>query len=222
VNNPSFVGNNEFRQYASLYTGGLYRTDNPTKKVFTGYMFTKFFPRQVNDYDGFRENNAVALSLLRLADVYLLYAEAASEGYNSPAGKAPGYSKTAVDAVNFIRSRPGLGVSPVAAKFLTSQDAFRNEYRRERAVELAFEGHRFVDLRRWLLLTQRPYTLKKGIEFDRGFPNAQVYADPRNARVRNFRETVLFERQLSERHYWFPFLVSDANMYPEFKQNPGW
>lgn len=222
VNNPSYVGNNEFRQYASLYTGGLYRTDNATKRVFTGYMFTKFIPRLTNDYDGFRDNNAVALSLMRLADVYLLYAEAASEGYNSPAGKAPGYSKTAVDAVNFIRNRPGLGVGSVAAKFLISQDAFRNEYRRERAVELAFEGHRFVDLRRWLLLTQRPYTYKKGIEFDRAMPNAQVYADPRNARVANFRETVLFERQLGERHYWFPFLVSDANMYPEFPQNPGW
>ncbi|MBO9562634.1 MAG: RagB/SusD family nutrient uptake outer membrane protein, partial [Niastella sp.] len=116
----------------------------------------------------------------------------------------------------------GLGVGSVAPKFLVSQDAFRNEYRRERAVELAFEGHRFVDLRRWMLLTQRPYTFKKGIEFDRALPNSQVYADPRNARVANFRETVLFERQLSDRHYWFPFIVSDANMYPEFPQNPGW
>ncbi|HSC52963.1 MAG TPA: RagB/SusD family nutrient uptake outer membrane protein [Phnomibacter sp.] len=222
VNNPSYVGNNEYRQFASLYTGGFYRTDNAAKRVFTGYMFTKFFPRMVNDWDGYRENNAVALSLMRLADVYLLYAEAASEGYNSPIGKAPGYSKNAVEAVNFIRDRPGLGVGHVAGKFLGSQEAFRNEYRRERAVELAFEGHRFVDLRRWLLLTQRPYTLKKGIEFNRGLPNAQVYADPRNARVLNFRETILFERQLGERHYWFPFLVSDANMYAEFKQNPGW
>lgn len=222
VNNPSFVGNNEFRQYASLYSGGHYRTDNATKRVFTGYMFTKFFPRMVNDYDGFRDNNAVALSLMRLADVYLLYAEAASEGYSSPTGKASGYSKTAVEAVNFIRNRPGLEVGSVDEKFLGSQEAFRDEYRRERAVELAFEGHRFIDLRRWLLLTERPYTLKKGIEFDRALPNEEVYADPKNARVNNFRETILFERQLGERHYWFPFLVSDANMYPEFPQNPGW
>ncbi|MGV3764689.1 MAG: RagB/SusD family nutrient uptake outer membrane protein [Chitinophagaceae bacterium] len=222
VNNPSYVGNNQFRQYASLYTGGLYRNDNPAKKVFTGYMFTKFIPRLVNDWDGFRDNNAVALSLMRLADVYLLYAEAASEGYNSPTGKAPGYSKNAVEAINFIRSRPGLGVGAVDAKFLVSQEAFRSEYRRERAVELAFEGHRFVDLRRWLLLTQRPYTLKKGIEFDRAMTNSEVYADPRNARVANFRETILFERQLGERHYWFPFIRTDANMYADFPQNPGW
>jgi len=77
-------------------------------------------------------------------------------------------------------------------------------------------------LRRWLLLLQRPYTQKKAIEFDRGLTNAQVYADPRNARVRNFRETVLFERQFTERHYWLPFLRNDVNTYSEFKQNPGW
>jgi hypothetical protein len=222
VNDPSRVGNNQFRQYASLYTGGLYRTDNPNKAVFTGYMMSKFASKLVNDWDGYRDNNTMVLSLMRLSDVYLMYAEAASEGYDSPNGKASGYDKTAVDAVNFVRDRPGLGVGHVAAKFLSSQETFRNEYRRERAVELAFEGHRFNDLRRWLLLTQQPYTLKKAVEFDRDTPNSEIYANPRNARVKNFRERVLFQRQLGERHYWFPLLIGDVNMYPDFKQNPGW
>lgn len=222
VNNTSNVGNNQYRQYASLYTGGLFRTDNSTKAVFTGYMNSKLCSKLTNDWEGYRENNTFVLSLLRLSDVYLLYAEAASEGNNSPTGKATNYSKTAVDAVNFVRDRPGLGVGHVAAKFLGSQDAFRSEYRRERAVELAFEGHRFNDLRRWLLLAERPYTQKKGIEFDRATPNGEIYESPRTARVANFRERVLFERQLGQRHYWFPFLISDVNMYPEFKQNPGW
>ncbi|TDH23502.1 RagB/SusD family nutrient uptake outer membrane protein [Segetibacter sp. 3557_3] len=222
VNNAANVGNNQFRQYASLYTGGLYRTDNPNKAVFTGYMLSKYISKLMNDWDGYKENNAMVLSLLRLSDLYLMYAEAASEGYNSPTGKAPGYSKTAVDAVNFVRSRPGLNVGPVADRFLSSQEGFRSEYRRERAVELAFEGHRFNDLRRWQLLTQRPYTLKKAVEFDRDMPNNDVYANSRNARVRNFRERILFERQLGERHYWMPFLLNDVNMYSDFKQNPGW
>jgi starch-binding outer membrane protein, SusD/RagB family len=222
VINGSYVGNNPLRQYASLYTGGLYRTDNPTKYCFTGYMMAKWCFKATNDWDGYRDNTTVVLSLMRLSDVYLMYAEAASEGYNSPSGKAPSYSKTAVDAVNFVRDRPGLGVGHVAAKFLVSQDAFRPEYRRERAVELAFEGHRFSDLRRWLLFTQAPYTYKKSIDFDRDTPNATVYADPKNAKVKNFRETILFTRKLDSKHYWFPFLTSDVNLYPEFKQNPGW
>jgi hypothetical protein len=222
VNNAANVGNNQFRQYASLYTGGLYRTDNPNKAVFTGYMLSKYVSKLMNDWDGYKENNTMVLSFLRLPDVYLMYAEAASEGYNSPTGKAPGYSKTAVDAVNFVRDRPGLGVGHVAVKFLASQELFRSEYRRERAVELSFEGHRFTDLRRWLLLIQEPYTLKKAVEFDRDTPNTEIYANPRNARVKNFRERLLIQRQLGERHYWIPFPVNDVNMYPEFKQNPGW
>jgi hypothetical protein len=214
------VGNNEFRQYASLYTNGLYRTADGNKKVWTGYLNSKFVSKLMNEFDGYRENNTFVLSLMRLADVYLLYAEATATGYGSPQSTAAGYSLNAVEAVNKIRNRAG--VTGIANKFLGSTTDFLGELRRERAVELSFEGHRFNDLRRWLLLTERPYTLKKAVEFDRAIPNAQVYADPKNARVRNFRETVLFERQLSQRHYWLPFRVEDVNMYKEFKQNPGW
>lgn len=214
------VGNNEFRQYASLYTNGLYRTADGNKKVWTGYLNSKFVSKLMNEYDGYRENNTFVLSLMRLADVYLLYAEATATGYGSPQSTAAGYSLNAVEAVNKIRNRAG--VTGIANKFLGSTTDFLGELRRERAVELSFEGHRFNDLRRWLLLTERPYTLKKAVEFDRAIPNTQVYADPKNARVRNFRETVLFERQLSQRHYWLPFRVEDVNMYKEFKQNPGW
>jgi hypothetical protein len=214
------VGNNEFRQYASLYTGGLFRTADANKKVWTGYLLSKYVAKLSNEYDGYRENNIVLMSLMRLADVYLMYAEATAIAYGSPQSTATGYSLTAVEAVNKIRNRAGvLGIAP---KFLGSNIDFLGELRRERAVELSFEGLRFTDLRRWLLLTQRPYTLKTALEFDRALPNAQVYADPKNAKVRNQREVTLVERQLGERHYWFPFRQKDVNMYKEFKQNPGW
>lgn len=218
----SRVGNDQYRQYASLYTNGLYRTANGNKKVWTGYMNSKFVSKLMNDFDGYKENNTLVLSLMRLADVYLLYAEATATGYGSPQSRAEGYTLSAEEAVNKVRKRAGVG--EVAAKFLTGTDVFMSEVRRERAVELAFEGHRFTDLRRWLLLTERPYTLKKAVEFDRAgdVPNSVLYADPKNGHVKNFRETVLFERQLGQRHYWFPFLLSDVNMYREFKQNPGW
>lgn len=220
VQNGGAVGNNEYRQYASLFTGGLFRTADGNNKVWTGYLNSKIVAKLMNEFDGYRENNTFVLSLMRLSDVYLLYAEATATGYGTPQSIATGYTLTAVDAINKVRQRAG--VPGVAAKFLGNTTDFLSEVRRERAVELAFEGHRFTDLRRWLLLTERPYTYKKAIEFDRALSNAQVYADPRNAKVNNFRETVLFERQLVQRHYWFPFLQSDINMYSEFKQNPGW
>lgn len=222
VTTASSVGNNEYRQYASLFTNGLMRTADGNKKVWTGYMNSKIVAKMMNSFDGtgILDQNTFILPLMRLADVYLMYAEATANGYGSPQSTATGYSLTAVAAINKVRDRAGM--PGVAAKFLGSTADFMSEVRRERAVELSFEGHRFNDLRRWLLLTERPYTLKKAIEFDRALTNAQVYADPRNARVRNFRETVLFERQLGQRHYWLPFDLKDVNIYAEFKQNPGW
>ncbi len=212
----------ENRQYASLYTGGLYRTSNGTKAVLTGYMNSKLTSKLMNDFDGYKENNVTVMSFMRLADVYLMYAEATAVGYGTPQSKADKYNLSAVDAINKIRDRAGVG--HVASKFLGSTESFLGEVRRERAVELAFEGHRFVDLRRWLLLTERPYTLKMAIEFDRAMdiPNSELYKDPKNGHVLNYRYTVLFERKLSKKHYWFPFPKEDVNMYKEFKQNPGW
>lgn len=214
------VANNEFRQYASLYSGGLFRRDDPNKKAWTGYMLSKYLSKLSNQFDGYNQNSVVLMSLMRLSDVYLMYAESTAVGYGSPQSKATGYALSAVDAVNKIRARAGVG--GVAAKFLGSTTDFLGELRRERAVELSFEGFRFTDLRRWLLLTQRPYTLKTSIEFDRALPNAQVYADPKNARVANFREVTLMERPLADKHYWFPLRREDVNLYKEFYQNPGW
>jgi hypothetical protein len=212
-------------QYASLQTGGLFRKFDRNKHCETGFMNSKFTSKQVNDWDGFQEPNTMVLSFVRLADVYLMYAEAAAQGYDNPSAIADGgvgYALPAFEAVNKVRNRAG--VDDVAAKFLGSVESFMGEVRRERAVELAFEGHRFTDLRRWLLLTQKPFTLKTAIDFDRDTKVASsvLYADPKNAHVLNLKERVLFERQLGEKHYWFPFEKKDVDIYPAFKQNPGW
>lgn len=128
----------------------------------------------------------------------------------------------AVTAVNKIRERAGVG--DVADEYLTTLDGFMSELRRERAVELAFEGHRWTDLRRWLLVDKEPYTLKKAVYFDRAKDqtDADRYKNPENNHVVNLREEVLSTRHFTEKHYWLPFLKSDVQMYPEFKQNPGW
>ena len=75
---------------------------------------------------------------------YLNYAEALNEYESTP-------SQAAYDAVNLVRARAGMPDFPAGM----SQEAFRTKLRNERAVELAFEDHRFWDIRRWLIAGDR-------------------------------------------------------------------
>lgn len=210
----------EALRYANLYTGG--NAINVQKASRTGYFNYKFIPIGYNKYDqtwGYGYAPHLHLSWLRLADVYLMYAEAAAQGYGSPTGRATNFSKNAVEALNTVRQRAG--VDDLVAPYNSDLGAFMGELRRERAVELAFEGHRFTDLRRWLLLTEYPYNIKTRQHFDRA-AELDPSVDPKENEVLNWREEVIVERKLINRHYWLPFKTEDVSLYPEFGQNPGW
>lgn len=208
-------------EYANLYEGGN-ACDDPRKTSRTGYFNYKFIPLGANlddkDY-GYGKATHFHLAWLRLAEVYLLYAEAAAQGYGSANSKSTTFSKTAIEAVNVIRKRAG--VDNVADSYTQDLEKFMGEVRRERAVELAYEGHRFHDLRRWKLLTEYPYNIKTMQKFDRA-EEFDPKADPKERKVVNFREEIVTERKLTSKHYWLPFKTDDVTIYPEFYQNPGW
>ena len=147
---------------------------------------------------------------MRLADVYLMYAEAALWGYGSVSGAVPGSGLTAEQALNVIRNRAQL--PNLTAKYTATQEIFMQEIIRERAVELAFEGHRWFDLRRWNLLGDPKYLYKTAIDFDRGSDGKPV----------NLQERVVVTRVVEKKHNWVPFPVSDTKLYEGFTQNPGW
>ncbi len=217
ITNPT----DEVWRYANLYSGGNYVSD-PRTVSRTGYLNYKFIPIGANKWDntyGYSYSTHFHLSWVRLADVYLMYAEAAAQGYGSPAAKSSNFSLSAIEAVNRIRERAG--VEPLADKYSNNLAGFMGELIRERAVELSFEGHRFNDLRRWLLLTEYPYNIKTKQEFDRAAP-LDTKADPKENAVTNWREEVIQTRNLTSKHYWLPFNTDDVSMYPEFYQNPGW
>lgn len=212
--------NDEKYRYASLYTGGLFRDERSGSR--TGYLLYKFTPRTANRFDqgySYGQGLNIKVPYMRLSDIYLMYAEAVTAGYGAATAKDPSYSKSAEDAINVLRDRAGAG--HVATTLLAPADVFMDEVRRERAVELSFEGHRFTDLRRWLLLTKLPYTLKKAAEFDRAAP-LNPALDPSLNKVANFRERVILQRPFTDKHYWLPLKRADVNISKEFSQNPGW
>lgn len=212
-------GEDEKYRYANLYTGGNAR--NIIDGSRTGYLLYKFIDLTCNKIDdgfGFSHHFHIHLPWMRLSDVYLMYAEAEAEAAGSANGKATNCPLTALQAFNKIRERAG--VADMADKYSATLDGFMSELRRERAVELAYEGHRFNDLRRWLLLDKYPYNIKTSQEFERvGTFNT---TDATQNQVSGFKEKQILKRDFSEKHYWFPLKKKDTSMYKEFYQNPGW
>lgn len=194
-------------QYAQLYNGGRHR-DNNTSSI-TGYMTNKNWGPEVTRLSGINIQYQSSSVLMRLSDVYLMYAEAVLHGYGSATSSYPG-SITAEEAINRVRNRATL--PSIDQKFTTSKEAFMGEIMRERAVELCFEGHRFHDLRRWGLAGLQQYKEKTVLDFDRAS----------NGKPTNIRERVLVTRVFEDKHNWLPLPVNQVTLNTEFKQNPGW
>lgn len=208
-------------KYVQMYTGSNLRSSS-SQGCRTGYYCQKLVPHQANKYDGmYSWGGALQCDLpyMRLADIYLMYAEAgaAVQGANYKSNKC---NLTAVDAINVLRDRVEAG--HVADKYAANQQKFMDEVRRERAVELAFEGFRWNDLQRWLLLTEYPYNIKTSQEFKRVGNYDFTKKDPRDAEVTGWSEKTILTRDFSEKHYLLPLKQSDVYLYPEFGQNPGW
>lgn len=208
-------------QYCQLYTGGNMRPIANASR--TGYFIQKLVPHTCNEVDKDYDWGAAFhcyLPYMRLADIYLMYAEACA-AFGGASGKSSNFGKTAEDAINTLRDRCGAG--HVAPEFVADSHKFMDEVRREREVELSFEGFRFCDLQRWLLLTEAPYNQKFSQEFDR-VESADFYKnhDPKDAEVANYRRELILTRNFNTKHYWFPLPIKETQLYPEFNQNPGW
>lgn len=201
-------------KFANLYNP---KTDADMKSTLrleatssrSGYLIRKFVTEGSNDVDNEWNGINIVIPYLRLADVYLMYAEAVLHGYGTPQSSHGGYI-TAVEAVNRVRARAN--VPPVDARFTGSKDAFMGELMRERAVELAFEGLRWHDLRRWNVADKKEYKEKTVLDFDRGS----------NGKPINMVERVVVTRVFEAKHKWLPLPNGQVNIYPAFGQNPGW
>ena len=215
-------------QYITTYVdGNMYKTvvnNNFTnKRQQTGYLCKKFIWEGEDQWKKLYGLNRVITVFIRVSQVYLDLAEASFEATGSATAKVEGCDYSALDAINVIRNRIGIGNVPAA--IYNDEEAFRQAIRRERAVELMFEDHRWWDIRRWMVA----HTL-----FAEQYPIKGIQATPKNTNHANVKDksTLEFtfrvidvvpeERVFEMKNYWYPFSMNDAASLNNLTQNPGW
>ena len=137
--------------------------------------------------------------LFRLAEFYLNYAEAVFNATGS-ANDAT-YGMTANEAINVLRNRADIQMP----NFTEDGEAWVERYERERLVELAFENHRFWDVRRW----------KKGAKYFKEIKVATISPE-----LVLTRSTVT--RQWDDKFNLYPIPQSELKKNPNLTQNSGW
>ncbi len=170
----------------------------------TGYYLKKFLNENLNLVQD--EKRLRSWIVFRLAEIYLNYAEAMNEAYGPD--DSNGYGLTAREAINIVRSRTGVEMPPVTA---TSKDEFREKVKHERRIELAFEEHRYWDVRRWKDATNVLNAPLLGV---RAVKNGT-----------NFTYDVkeVEKRVFTEKMYFYPIPQSEiVKSKGIVTQNPGW
>lgn len=159
---------------------------------WNSYFWRKWIPTgNLDGYWGEYNRTPYEFPLIRLADVILMLAEAYNES---------GATDKAIAEVNKVRARvgmPALGSGP-AWLTVTGKDDMAERIRRERAFELAGEGHRYWDLRRWGLL-------------EKSVRNAtDIFGD------------LMYTRIYQPRHELWPIPLVEMERNTNLTQNPGW
>lgn len=212
--------NREPRFYASVlyngarYKGGAITQDSITVNMtysgrdgkknggedysHTGYLVVKNVSPETNRING--ESNSRPYVLVRLGEIYLNYAEALAE-YG-------GNDAEALKYLNLIRKRAGIPEYGNVGLPAVTGAALVEKIRQERRVELAYECHRWFDVRRWKTVASVMGNLhgmdvnKDGNDF--------------------YRRVVADNHLWKEAYYWFPLAQFEMDRGRKLVQNPGW
>ena len=172
----------------------------------TGYYLKKYLDSAIDlSANSTTKTSRHSWITYRLGEFYLNYAEAIFQ-YTGSADNGGEFGMTACEAVNIIRNRTDVKMPEFPTGL--SADAFWNKYQNERMVELAFEGHRFYDLRRW----KDGDKLKSIIEMKL---------------TKNEDGTITYKRNVvnrvwDDKMYLFPIPQSERMKNPNLSQNAGW
>lgn len=186
---------------------------NPVQRYpSTGYICKKWlhFRSAVPDNSNSFSAHRYAFPIIRLADLYLMYAESLNEAIPSPTSEVYHY-------IDLVRTRTGLdGVveswrdHAIDVTKPLQKEGLREIIRRERMNELAFEGARFWDLRRWKLAEEYMNRPVRGLNI-RGETPEEFY-----------QKTEIYPLTYSKKDYLWPIKQSSLLTNRKLVQNPGW
>jgi hypothetical protein len=187
------------------------------KKSIIGFSATGYFVKKLVNFQNIIEAGdagpytvkAYPWPVVRLADLYLLYAEALNE-FSGPSGEAYKW-------INLVRERAGLksveeswtSYSRLSSKH-TTKDGLRDIIQQERQIETAFEGNRYWDIMRWKKGRELFNQPVKGWDIDQDL--AQNY----------YRVRTIFNRKFSTKDYFWPISENNLLINKKLVQNPGW
>lgn len=178
----------------------------------TGYLNKKLIHILTSIPDNVKGSSyyRYAFPIIRLADLYLMYAEALNEIKSTPDGEVYEY-------IDYVRNRSGLeGVLDSWQKYSNnpnkpeSKEGMRKIIHRERLNELAFEGSRFWDLRRWKLAEEY---------MNQPIQGWNVFGD---SPEKFYELQTLFQLNFNKKDYLWPIIQEELIKNKNLIQNYGW
>lgn len=183
-----------------------------------GYNIKKYltpdYDRNANTGTGKRN-----YPIFRLAEMYLIYAEAMNEYLDAPDASVYNY-------INKVRDRVKMPPLPILPADNT-KEGMRKRIQNENRIEFAFECHRFWDVRRWMIAT----TVNNGeVHVLNAKPSAQELAASGVPDVNSeaagiavfYKPVVIQNRVFVDKHYLMPIPQSEIDKDPKLVQNYGW
>lgn len=196
--------------YVACRRSGLQGKTGTESGPFTGYYWKKCVNyHNVQSADNQYDIQYYPWPIMRLADLYLLYAEALNES-EGPGPEAYNY-------INQVRQRAGLpsvesawsNYSTNPEKY-TTQNGLREIIHQERLIELALEGQRFWDLRRWKEVPDYYKTPVEGWSVSQSSPETF------------YQVVTLFNKEFATKDYFWPIRDSYIENNRNLVQNIGW
>lgn len=205
ANGMYWINTFQGEKLVTFHTGGTSPYTETGDCVKTGYLWRRMSD-PTNDIDQ-GQWGQFSWPIYRLAEIYLNYAEACNEKPNRNEAEALKY-------INLVRNRSGLNnIEEAYPELRGDKDLLRELIRKERMVELAFEGHRYHDVRTWMIAEEEmnePFYTRN--------LTATTYENSWN------RTTGVFpgRRVFQAKHYFFPIHQDQLSEMSNLTQNYGW